>query len=219
MRRGSSRRDRRWIRRALGACLAAPHPAPGRSVQPEPPPPPPDTTTVQEMPAPVAGPQPPIVSPEPPKPEEPERVRESVSGIPLTTLETDNQLLLYFDPTQTYLTPYVARAFENSIEWHKQRFQWEPWDRTTVLIKDFGDYGNASARASPNNGVTLDVAPLSQRMETFSPGERFFTLINHELAHVATLDVYNRKDAAGANGWAASRCRSRSIRNRSSTII
>ena len=151
------------------------------------------------MPAPVAGPQPPIVEPEPPKPEEPERVRESVSGIPLTTLETDNQAAL-FRPDPDLFDPYVARAFENSIEWHKQRFQWEPWDRTTVLIKDFGDYGNASARSSPNNGVTLDVAPLSQRMETFSPGERFFTLINHELAHVATLDVYNRKDAAGVAG-------------------
>ena len=22
-------------------------------------------------------------------------------------------------------------------------FNWEPWDRTTVLLKDFSDYGNA----------------------------------------------------------------------------
>ena len=87
------------------------------------------------------------------------------------------------------------RAFENAIEWHKKRFNWKPWDRTTVLIKDFGDYGNAAARSSPNNAVLLDVAPLSQRMETFTPGERFFTLINHELAHVATLDVWNKRDA------------------------
>ena len=33
-------------------------------------------------------------------------------------------------------------------------------------------------------------------METFSPGERFFTIVNHELAHVATMDVWNSQDAA-----------------------
>ncbi len=65
-----------------------------------------------------------------------------------------------------------------------------------MLLKDFGDYGNAAARASPNDAVLLDVAPLSQTMETFSPGERFFTLNNHELQHVATMDVWNKKDAS-----------------------
>src|SRR5688572_25633398 len=195
MRGGSARRDWRWIGRALAACLGGVASGALAQTQQEPLPPAPNTTTVQEILVPESGPQPPVVEPpEEPQPDKPERVRESVSGIPLTTLETDNQLLLYFDPTQTYLTPYVARAFESSIDWHKKRFNWEPWDRTTVLIKDFSDYGNAAARASPNNGVLLDVAPLSQRMETFSPGERFFTLINHELAHVATLDVYNKKD-------------------------
>ena len=194
---GSARHGRRWATRIAALWLGSVASGAWAQVQPEPLPPQPDTTTVQEVPAPATGTQPPVVEPTPEEPEteQPERVRESVSGIPLTTLETDNQLLLYFDPTQTYLIPYVARAFENSIEWHRKRFQWEPWDRTTVLIKDFSDYGNAAARSSPNNGVMLDVAPLSQRLETFSPGERFFTLINHELAHVATLDVYNRKDA------------------------
>ena len=36
-------------------------------------------------------------------------------------------------------------------------------------------------------------------METFTPGERFFTLINHELAHVATMDVWNKRDAFWRN--------------------
>ena len=43
--------------------------------------------------------------------------------------------------------------------------------------------------------ILLDVAPLSLSMETFSPGERFFTLTNHELAHVAAIDVWNKRDA------------------------
>ena len=153
---------------------------------PKPPPPQPDTTTVTE----------------PPKPEEPQPKQEEVkhvppdaSGIDLTTLETKDLDLLYFDPVQTYLTPYIARAYENALRFHEKTFQWKPWEPTTVLLKDFSDYANAGARASPNNTVLIDVAPLSVTMETFTPGERFFTITNHEMAHVAQMDVWNRQDA------------------------
>lgn len=132
-----------------------------------------------------------------PAPPEPATKPQKAAAIDLSTLTTDNFNLLYFDPAQTYLTPYVARSFENAIRFHKRMFDWKPWDRTTVLLKDFSDYGNAAARSSPNNAILLDVAPLSQTFETFSPGERFFTLTNHELAHVATMDVWNAHDA----GW------------------
>ncbi|HJU77751.1 MAG TPA: WD40 repeat domain-containing protein [Sphingomicrobium sp.] len=113
----------------------------------------------------------------------------------MSTLETKNLSLLYIDPIQTYLTPYLGRAFENALAFHKKQFRWEPWDRATVLLKDFSDYGNAAALGSPSNMILLDVAPLSLSMETFSPGERFFTLTNHELAHVAAIDVWNSRDA------------------------
>ena len=133
---------------------------------------------------------------DPPAPQqEVKTVPVDASAIPLSTLETANLSLLYFDPVQTYLTPYLGRAFENALAFHRKKFNWTPWDRTTVLLKDFGDYGNAAARASPNNAVLLDVAPLSQSFETFTPGERFFTLINHEIAHVATMDAWNSRDA------------------------
>ncbi|HEU0310527.1 MAG TPA: hypothetical protein VFR36_04845, partial [Sphingomicrobium sp.] len=193
---GRARRNGRWARQAAALCLAGMAGGAWAQVQQEPLPPP-DTTSLEEVPREATELEPPVVPlpDEEPTVEEPKRSPPDAGGIPLSTIETDNQLLLYFDPLQTYLTPYVARAFENAIEWHKDRFQWEPWDRTTVLIKDFSDHGNAAARASPNNGVLLDVAPVSQRMETFTPGERFYTLINHELAHVATLDAWNRRDA------------------------
>ncbi|QXQ04951.1 hypothetical protein KX816_11670 [Sphingosinicellaceae bacterium] len=164
------------------------------------PPPPPVTPTIHEevvQPAPdVADPAPspnaPVVTPAtaPAKP-------RHAPAIDLSTLETKDLSLLYFDPGQTYLTPYVARSFENAIQLHEKMFNWKPWDRTTALLKDFSDYGNAAARSSPNNAILLDVAPLSLSFETFSPGERFFTLTNHELAHVATMDVWNTHDA----GW------------------
>jgi hypothetical protein len=115
--------------------------------------------------------------------------------IDLNALQTKDLRLLYFDPSETYLTPYVARSFENSMAFQQKTWGWKPWDKTTVLLKDFSDYGNAAARSSPNNAILVDIAPLSQTFETFSSGERFFTLMNHELTHVATMDVWNAQDA------------------------
>ena len=131
-------------------------------------------------------PPPPGAAPAPhwPKPE-----------IDLSRLETKDLRLLYFDPTETYLTPYIARSFLNSLAFQRRVFGWKPWDKTTILLKDFSDYGNAGARASPNNAILVDIAPLSQTFETFSAGERFFTLMNHEPVHVATMDVWNQDDA------------------------
>ena len=183
-----------------GSAIAQP-----QSNQP-PPPPPADTTTHVEKPdalPPLPTDTPPPgepVQPSPPKPDvaeqkAPEHVPQDASGFRLSTLETRNLSLLYLDPIQTYLTPYLGRAFENALAFHKKEFHWEPWERTTVLLKDFSDYGNAAALGSPSNMVLLDVAPLSLSMETFSPGERFFTLTNHELAHVAAIDAWNSRDA------------------------
>ena len=162
-----------------------------------PPPPPADTTIVVEVPKDVPQQfESPPPDPVPPEPASPEHVPPDASGFQLSTLETKNLSLLYIDPIQTYLTPYLGRSFENALTFHKKVFRWEPWERSTVLLKDFSDYGNAAALASPSNMVLLDVAPLSLSMETFSPGERFFTLTNHELAHVAAIDVWNSKDAS-----------------------
>ena len=109
--------------------------------------------------------------------------------------ETEDLRLLYFDPPETYLTPYVGKAFHNSMAFQRYIFDWTPWDKTTVLLKDFSDYGNAAARSSPNNALLIDIAPLSRTFETFTASERIFTLMNHELVHVATMDVWNEQDA------------------------
>ena len=172
-----------------------------------PPPPPPDTTTVVEKPdevppAPEGTPPSEPVTPAPTKPNAPEQqgpehVPQDASGFHLSTLETKNLTLLYIDPIQTYLTPYIARSFENSLAFHERNLHWKPWEPVTILLKDFSDYGNAAALGSPSDMVLLDVAPLSLSMETFSPGERFFTLMNHEMTHVGTIDVWNSQDA----GW------------------
>ena len=113
----------------------------------------------------------------------------------LDLLETDDLRLLYFDPMQTYLTPHVARSFHNSLEFQKYIFNWQPWEKTTVLLKDFSDYGNAAAGAVPNNSVLIDVAPLSRTYETVTASERIYLEMNHEMVHVATADAWNEQDA------------------------
>ncbi len=119
----------------------------------------------------------------------------SAATIDLNEIETNHLLMLYFDPTETYLTPYIGRNYENSLAFQKRTFDWKPWEPTTLLLKDFSDYGNAAARAVPNGAVLIDIAPLPLTFETFSPGERFYTIMNHEMVHVATMDVWNGSDA------------------------
>ena len=111
-------------------------------------------------------------------------------------LETEDLQLLYFDPPQTYLVPHVTLSFYNSLKFQRDVLGWKPYDKTTVLLKDFSDYGNAAARSAPNNAMIVDVAPLSRTFETFSASERIFMLMNHELTHVATMDASSRKDRA-----------------------
>ena len=115
--------------------------------------------------------------------------------IDLDLTRTTDLNLLYFAPAETYLTPYVGRSLENAIASQKRIFGWTPWERTTVLLKDFADYGNAGARVTPNNTLLLEISPLSQIYETLSAGERFFTLANHETTHLVTMDAWNSADA------------------------
>jgi len=138
---------------------------------------------------------PPALDASPPSEAPPSRAPDDIPLIDLSRIETENLRLLYFDPAETYLTPYVGRSFENALAYQQRLFDWEPWDQVTLLLKDFGDYGNAAARSSPNNALLIDIAPLSLTYETFSPGERFYTLTNHEVTHVALMDVWNERDA------------------------
>ena len=91
-------------------------------VQEQPKPPQPDTTTVVEpkLPAPEA--------PEQPAKQGPAHVPPDASGIDLSEIRTNDLELLYFDPAQTYLTPYIGRAFTNSLRFHEKKFHWKPWE-------------------------------------------------------------------------------------------
>ncbi len=112
----------------------------------------------------------------------------------LGVLETDELRLLYFDPTETYLAPHVARSFQNTMIRQRSIFGYEPDEKITTLLVDFADYGNASAVAVPRNTLMLYIAPLSTTFETVMANERFFWLINHELTHIVTTDMATLAD-------------------------
>ena len=133
-------------------------------------------------------------------------------------LETDDLQLLYFDPFQTYLTPLVARTFYNSLQFQRRVFEWTPYEKSTVLLTDFADYGNAGAGASPRNGVTLFIAPTSHTLETHA-GQRAHVLDDEPRSRARRQHGRRQAHAtcAGGDCSAASRGRPRNTRSRSST--
>ena len=112
----------------------------------------------------------------------------------LFQVETRDVRLVHQSPTLDYLEPHALRTFANSLAWQRRVFGWEPYERTTVLLKDFSDYGNASAAAAPVNSLNFDIAPLSLAFETYPASERMYSLMNHELVHVATMDMSTGQD-------------------------
>ena len=111
------------------------------------------------------------------------------SPLGLSFIETKDMRLVYVDPL-AYLTPHAIRTFKNSFDWQQRVLGWVPYDRTLVLLKDFYDYGNAAAGAAPRNSLAFDIAPLSLAFETYPASERMYSLMNHELVHVSTMDMH-----------------------------
>jgi len=108
--------------------------------------------------------------------------------------ETDDLRLLYFDPFTTYLVPHVTRSFQNSLNFQRSMFEWTPYEKVSLMLQDFSDYGNGAALSSTTNVLWIDVAPLKHTFETFPAVERIYMLMNHELVHLATGDVANEQD-------------------------
>jgi len=120
----------------------------------------------------------------------PARAAEDEPGtLGLSWVESRDVRLIHPAPTLDYLEPLALPTFSNSLAFQKRIFGWVPSERTTVFLKDFSDYGNASATAAPINMMIFDIAPLSLAFETFPASERMYSLMNHELVHVATMDM------------------------------
>jgi hypothetical protein len=112
----------------------------------------------------------------------------------LSTVETPEVRIVYFDGTETYLVPHVARAFLNALKFERTLFGYDPTDRVTLLLADFSDAGNAAAGTVPRNLMAVQIAPLHFAFETIAVNERMTTLMNHELVHIVTMDQATGRD-------------------------
>ncbi len=105
----------------------------------------------------------------------------------ISYVRTPDLNLIYFDELR-YLEPHAIRTYTNSLAWQRKTFDWVPSEPTTVMLKDLADFGNASAMVAPRDLIIYDVAPLSHAFETFPTSERLYSLMNHEMVHIAVGD-------------------------------
>src|SRR6185436_11473589 len=111
----------------------------------------------------------------------------------MSYIETRDLKLIYFDPLG-FLVPHAVRTFTNSLDFQRRMFGWTPSEPTTVLLKDLSDYGNAYQQSAPHSRLGFDIAPLSHSFESFPASERMFSLMNHEMVHVATGDIGSEQE-------------------------
>jgi len=116
-------------------------------------------------------------------------------------IATQDLQLVYFDPAGSHLAPYALQSYLGSLAAQRARLGYSPYGGITVLLQDFADRGGATTTlGSPRNRVFHDIAPSNLSFETFSPGERLYTIANHELVHLATSDGAAPPDIA-ARRW------------------
>jgi hypothetical protein len=104
------------------------------------------------------------------------------------TLETEQLRLMYTSPLQSYLVPQVSRTFQNSLQFHRRLFDYDPGGKINVLMHDLWHYGNAGARPLPENHITVGIEPYSHDYESGPAPERMASSFNHEMAHIVTVD-------------------------------
>jgi hypothetical protein len=109
-------------------------------------------------------------------------------------VRTPDLVLIYPSPSLDYLVPHTVRTFTNSLRWQRERFGWTPSQSVAVMLKDFSDYGNAGASPIPLNTLRVEISPSSNAFETNPSSERMYSLMNHELVHIATTDVADSDD-------------------------
>ena len=112
----------------------------------------------------------------------------------LYEVNTRDMRLVYNGEASKYLVNYVAQCFENALIFNSRLYNYHSDERTTVLMYDLNDFGNAGTGTIPRNHIVLSIAPLSYEYETAPANERFNTTFNHELVHLVTLDQSTKSD-------------------------
>ena len=101
---------------------------------------------------------------------------------------TDDLMVIYFDENNEYILPHLSRCFINSLEFHKELFDYQPSERISVLLQDFDDYGYAGASSIPSNFLNIGIEPFEYVYETSPTNERINWVMSHELLHIVALD-------------------------------
>jgi hypothetical protein len=108
--------------------------------------------------------------------------------------DTKDMRLIYTGEASKYLVNYVGQCFENALKFNSKLYNYHSDEKTTVLVYDLNDFGNAGTGTIPRNHIVLSIAPLSYEYETSPANERFNTTFNHELVHLVTLDQSTSAD-------------------------
>ena len=110
------------------------------------------------------------------------------------TIQTGDMHLVFTSPLQSYLVPQVIRSFENSLQFHCRLFDYHPGGPINVLMHDIWHYGNAGASPLPQNHITIGIEPYSHDYESSPAPERMGSSLNHEMAHIVTVDKATGSD-------------------------
>jgi len=110
------------------------------------------------------------------------------------SFETPNLKLIYYSKAQEYLTPHIARCFENALQFHRRLFNYTPGGKITVFVQDLADYGNGGAEVIPENFIYIVMPPFPHAYELVLGNERMNWMMNHELAHIVTMDQSAARD-------------------------
>ncbi|MEO5988567.1 MAG: hypothetical protein ABIU54_00095 [Candidatus Eisenbacteria bacterium] len=131
-------------------------------------------------------------------------LRPSAALAEYRVLETEDMRLVYPAPVLSFIAPYTARCFENSMRFHRELWHWRPAQKVNVILDDYTDFGNAGVWAAPRNSMNVHIAPSNSVYETGPANERMNFTMNHEVVHVLALD-----GQAGTDGLARGLLRGR----------
>ncbi len=118
----------------------------------------------------------------------------NVSFSQLKKIETDDFQVVSASPGLDYVLGHAIRCSHNALNFQKKLFQYDPKEKIFVLFEDFGDFGNGGATSLPTNLITTCISPLNYSFESSVAGERVFSIMNHEMVHIATLDNASSSD-------------------------
>ncbi len=79
-------------------------------------------------------------------------------------------------------------------KFHRRLFDYTPSGPINVLMHDLWHYGNAGASPIPENHITIGIEPYAHDYESAPAPERMTSSLNHEMAHIVTVDKATASD-------------------------